>query len=332
MAQIELPYNENKGPFAAELAPGDRVTGYYIVRFKQLEPFRDRSRGHYLTLTLADRTGQVLARVREGALELAEQFDAGEVVKVAGDVEDFRDRTQLIVANLRRAEDDEFDLRDMQRTTLQEIEVLHSQLQAFIEAVGNPHLNALLRHFFDDTEFLSAFSAAPAARRVHHAYVGGLLEHILQVAALAERLIELYPNLDSDLLLTGVLLHDIGKIRGFNWQMDIDYTDEGRLIGHVVLGIEMLTPVMDAISDFPPELALRVKHMIVSHRGRYEWGAPRRPQTVEAMALHHLEELDAQVNRFDEILHTRREPGQSWTEYDRLLRRSLYVGSEDQKS
>jgi len=151
--------------------------------------------------------------------------------------------------------------------------------------------------------------------------------HTLQVAALAERLIELYPNLDSDMLLTGVLLHDIGKIRGFNWQMDIDYTDYGRLLGHVVIGIEMIAPIIDSILGFPPELALRVKHMVVSHHGRYEWGAPRRPKTVEAMALHHLEDLDAQVNRYDQILHARLEPGQAWTEYDRLLRRSLYAGS-----
>lgn len=330
MATNNAPYHPEKGPFVIDLTPGDRITGFYLARYKQLEPFRDRSRGVFLTLTLADRTGHVLARVWEGAAEVAGTFEQGDVVKVAGDVESFRDRTQVIVAKVRRAEPGEFDRRDMQRTTQRDVDVMLGDLRGRIEAVANLHLNALLRHFFDDPEFVGLFAAAPAARRVHHAYVGGLLEHTLKVAALADALLGLYPELDRDLLTSGVLLHDVGKVREFSWQVDIDYTDQGRLLGHVVLGAQMVAPAIEAISGFPPELALRVMHMIVSHHGRYEWGSPRRPMTLEAMALHHLEELDAQVSRFGDLLATRREPGSAWTDYDRMLRRSLYAGSPDQ--
>lgn len=322
----DIPHHADKGPYVAGLVPGARVVGFYLVRYKQLEPFRDRSRGHYLTLTLADRTGQVLARVWENAAELAAQFEPGDIVKVAGDVESYRDRTQLIVTQLRRARADEFDLRDMRRTSRRAADAMQAELRQRLDGVQNVYMNRLLRHFFDDPEFMVKFSEAPAARRVHHAYLGGLLEHTLQVAALADRLLEIYPQLDADLLQCGVLLHDIGKVREFVWDTDIDYTDEGRLVGHVVLGAEMVAPAIAAIPEFPPELALRIKHMIVSHHGRYEWGAPRRPKTVEAMALHHLEDLDAQVNRFDDLLSSRREPGQPWTQFDRLLRRPLFAG------
>jgi 3'-5' exoribonuclease len=321
-------YHAQKGPYIREVKPGDRLTGFYLVRYKQLEPFRDRTRGLFLTLVLADRTGSLLARVWEGAPELAETFEQGEVVKVQGDVESYMDRPQLIVARLRRAEPDEYDLRDFRPSTAKNIETMVETVQKTVARVGNSHLNALLRSFFDDAEFMKRFTAAPGARRVHHAYLGGLLEHTVGVAALADAVLALYPEIDSDLLLTGALLHEIGKTREFEWESDIDYTDEGQLVGHVVLGDEMVAAAIARLPDFPADLALRVRHMMVSYHGRYEWGSPRRPQTLEAMALHQIEELEAQINRFRELLANRPE-GESWTPYDRLLGRSLYAGRDD---
>jgi 3'-5' exoribonuclease len=170
---------------------------------------------------------------------------------------------------------------------------------------------------------------APAARRVHHAYLGGLLEHLVDVLTLCDTVISLYPGLNADLLRAGALLHDVGKLREYDWSRDIEYTDEGRLIGHIVIGVELVSDAIQHIPDFPEDLRLRVRHMLVSQHGRHEWGSPIRPQTLEAIALHHVENLSAQVNRFHSLLAARREPGAAWTMYDRLLGRQLYAGQDD---
>jgi 3'-5' exoribonuclease len=318
-----------KGPFVADLQPGERITGFYLVRHKQLEPFRDRTRGEFLTLVLADRTGQVLARVWEGAAELAEQFSEGDIVKVQGDVEEYMGRTQVIVQRLRPAVAAECNLADFQRTSPRSIEEMLAALRSAIERITDPHLTALVRHFFEDQAFLRLFSQAPAARKVHHAYLGGLLEHTCECVTVCEAVAALYPAVDADLLLAGALLRDVGKTVEYSWTVDLDYTDEGRLVGHVVLGDEMVSRAIAGMPDFPPELALRLRHMLVSHHGRYEWGAPRRPATLEAIALHQVEELTAQISRFHSVLASRREPGAAWTAYDRLLGRQLYAGRED---
>lgn len=323
------PFHPQKGPFVRELKPGDRIVGFYLVRHKQLEPFRDRSRGEFLTLVLSDRTGQVVARVWEGAEELSQQFGEAEVVKVAGDVESYLGRTQIIVNRLRAAGEEEFDRRDFLPASEKDSQALMAVVRATIDRIQHPHLSALVRRFYDDPEFEARFARAPAARRVHHAYLGGLLEHVTEVIALCDAVLALYPEIDADLLLTGALLHDVGKTREYVWEKDIDYSDEGRLVGHIVIGDEMVSHAMAHLPGFPEELGLRVRHMLVSHHGRYEWGSPRRPQTLEAVALHQIEDLDAQVNRFRTLLAARREPGEAWTTYDRLLGRQLYAGREE---
>jgi 3'-5' exoribonuclease len=326
------PKHPQKGPFIIEARPGERVTGFFLVRHKQLEPFRDRSKGEFLTLMLGDRTGQLLARVWEGAADLAETFEEGDVVKVAGDVEEYLGRTQIIVNKLRRANEGEYDLADFLPATGKNIDDLWAAVQAAIDGIANPHLAALVRRFYDDPDFRASMAQAPAARRVHHAYLGGLLEHTTEVLSLCNAILHLYPALNADLLRTGALLHDVGKLHEYEWSRDIDYTDEGRLVGHIVIGAEMVSRAMEQLPDFPEELRLRVRHMVASHHGRYEWGSPTRPQTLEAIALHHAEELNAQVNRFQSLLAARREPGQAWTDYDRLLGRQLYAGHDDDLS
>jgi len=321
-----------KGSFIVDLKPGDRVTAFLLVRHKQLEPFRDRSKGEFLTLMLGDHTGQLLARVWEGAPELAETFNEGDVVKVAGDVEEYLGRAQIIVNKLRPAREDEYDLADFLPATEKDVTAMLGAVEAVIAGIADPHLAALVQHFYNDNDFRARLAQAPAARRVHHAYLGGLLEHLTEVLTLAESVLALYPEINADLLRTGALLHDVGKLREYTWARDIDYTDEGRLIGHIVLGDEMVAEAISHFPDFPDELAMRVRHLLVSHHGRYEWGSPRRPKTLEALALHHIENLSAQLNRFKGLLAARREPGQAWTDYDRLLERQLYAGPGDELS
>jgi 3'-5' exoribonuclease len=323
------PKHPFKGAFVADLRPGERVTAFLLVRHKQLEPFRDRTKGEFLTLTLGDRSGQMMARVWEGASELAETFADGDIVKVAGDVEEYLGRSQIIVTKLRPARADEYDLADFLPATEKNIDDLFARVQAALDGIADPHLAALVRHFYDDPDFRARLAQAPAARRVHHAYLGGLLEHLVDVLTLSDTVLGLYPEINADLLRTGALLHDVGKLREYVWDKDIDYTDEGRLIGHIVISAEMVSRAIEQIPDFPPDLSLRVRHLLVSHHGRYEWGSPARPQTLEAIALHQIENLSAQVNRFRTLLTARREPGEAWTSYDRSLGRQLYAGHED---
>lgn len=321
------PRHPLKGTFITDLRPGQRVTAFFLVRQKQLEPFRDRSKGEFLTLILGDRTGQLLARVWEGAPELAQTFEQDDIVKVAGDVEEYLGRTQLIIHKLRSANDNEYDLADFLPATTKDVTALVAHLQLAAEGVRDAHLRALLEVFYGDEAFLNRVAQAPAARRLHHAYLGGLLEHTVEMLALAETVIGLYPELHGDLLRAGVLLHALGTVREYTWARDIDYTDEGRLIGHVMLTDELVTEALRHVPDFPAELRLRLRHLLLSYRGRYEWGAPRQPMTLEAAALHHIESLNAQLSRFRDAL-ARRPADQPWTEFDRLLGRHLYAGYE----
>lgn len=317
-----------KKQFVRDLRPGKRVLGFFLVRHKQLEPFRDRTRGEFLTLVLADRTGEILARVWEDAPVLAETFERGQVVKVQGEVEEYLGRWQVIVEKLRPAKPNEYDLTDMLPTTERNVDEMIAALKATVEEIEEPHLKAVAAHFFGDDDFVARFARAPAARRIHHAYLGGLLEHTFEVVTLCKNLLSLYPQIHRDLLLTGALVHDVGKVAEFEYATDIEYSDEGRLVGHIVMSYQMVSEAIAAIPDFPPDLVLRLRHMILSHHGRYEWGSPRRPQTLEAVALHYVENLDAQINRFHRILAARRDLSRPWTDYDTLLQRQLYAGRE----
>lgn len=319
----------NKGIYVSDLRPGDRVTGFFLVRQKQLEPFRDRTKGEFLSLVLSDRTGQVIARVWEGASALAETFALDEIVKVAGDVEEYQGRTQLIVQRLRPAQPGETDPVDYVPATQRDVPAMLDSVRVEVDRLHDPHLAGLVRFFYDDPAFVAALQQAPASRRLHHAYLGGWLEHLTQVLALGEALLALHPELNGDLLRAGALLLSAGKLREHTWARDIELTDAGRLLGQAVLNDEAISAALLQMPDFPAELALRVRHMVASHRGRYEWGAARPPMTLEAIALHQLDTLNTQVSRFRDLLAARRDQDQPWTTFDRLLGRQLYAGPED---
>ncbi len=324
-------FHVEKGPFLRDLQPGDRFVGFYVLRQKQLEPFRDPSRGVFLTLIVGDRSGQLIARVWENAEETAAELEPRTVIKLEGEIEMYLERRQVRVLRVRHAKEGEYDLRDMVPTSQRDPDEMRAELGAEIAKVGNPHLGQLLHHFFDQDDFFARFAQSPAAKVVHHAYLGGLIEHVLEMLRLCETVLAIYPQMDADLLRTGAILHDVGKLREFVWELDIDYADEGQLLGHIVMTDEMITDALAAMPDFPAELALRLRHMLLAHHGRYEYGSPRRPQTLEAIALHHIENLDAQINRFHLLLE-RADPGETWTPYDRQLGRQLYAGQGDEYS
>lgn len=323
------PAHPQKGPWIADLKTGEVFTGFYLARDAQLRAFRDPSRGRFLRMNIMDRTGIIEARVWENADETATILEKAAIVKLEGEVESFQDRLQVRVIRLRLAEPEESHRSDMLASTSRDVETMLRAIDDVIAGLEDESLRSLLLYFFEDSSFRQAFASAPAARRIHHAYLGGLLEHTYEVLQLSRPLLELYPQIDRDLLLTGILMHDAGKLREFSWETDIEYSDEGRLLGHVVPGAEMVAEAVRQLDGFPPELAVRLQHLILSHHGRYEWGSPRRPKTLEAVALYHLDNLDGQVNRFHCLVETAKQEGRPWTKYDYMLGRSLYAGDDD---
>lgn len=317
-----------KGDWLAELGPGDHFVGFYLAQQPRLETFRDPSRGSYLRLVLCDRSGSLEARVWDEAQEAAAEAEKG-VVKVEGEVEEYRERLQGRVLRLRAAQESEYVLADLIRSTGRDVDEMLSEIDRRIEQFDDPDLQGLVQHFYADEAFRSAFQEAPAAQQIHHAYRGGLLEHVYEVLLLSDTLVDLYPSLNRDLLTTGILLHDIGKLREISTGPDPAYTDQGQLLGHIAIGAAAVAKAIDDQPDFPQQLAWQVQHLILSHHGRHEWGSPRRPKTLEAIALHHLEHLDGQVNRFDDMLRAARQRGAAWTGYDYRLGRSLYAGEND---
>ena len=314
-----------KSQFFADLRVGDYVDTIAVVKSKRRIPYRSRP-GYYLALTLKDRSGAVEGRVWEEAESVDREIGERDVVRVRGIVELYQQLPQVRIAHIQKAQEGEYEWTDLVPHTEKDVATLWQRVQEAIEGVSNPYLRALLRSFFDDPAFAAAFREAPASLYLHHSWIGGLIEHICTVLDLAETLCRHYPELDKDLLIAGVLLHDVGKVREYQWQADIDRTDEGRLLGHLILGDEMVVEKIKQIPNFPEELAMRVRHMLISHHGTGEWGAPRPHMTLEAAALHFLEIADAQLKRFATVLKERREPESPWTTYERLLGRRLFVG------
>ncbi len=314
-----------KAQYLADLKVGDYVDTIVVVKSKRRIPYRNRP-GYYLAFLLKDRTGAVDARVWEEAERVDHEISERDVVRVRGIVELYQQIPQVRVASIEKVSEGEYDWADLVPRTEQDVEALWQRVKEAIESVQNPYLRSLLLQFFDDPEFVEAFKNAPASLYLHHNWVGGLIEHICSVLDLAETICQHYPELDRDLLVTGVLLHDIGKVREYSWQTDIDRTDEGRLLGHLVLGDEMVAEKIKQIPNFPSELAMRIRHMLISHHGVGEWGSPRPPMTLEAAALHFLEFTDAQLRKFATVLKERREPESAWTAYERTLGRRLFAG------
>ena len=326
---MDQPKHHQKGPWIADLEEGQDFIGYYLMRNLSLESFRDISRGQYLRLQLMDRSGAIEARVWEQADQIADQLEGNTIVKVDGKVESYKDQLQVRVQRIRPAQIGEYDLADLQPATQRSRSMMMNAIDEAIKKIQNPYLASLVYFFFDQENFRQAFQEAPAGVRIHHAYLGGLLEHTYEILHLAPALLELYPAIEHDLFLAGILLHDIGKLEEYQWDLEFGFTDQGRLLGHVILGSQRIAQVIASLPDFPADLAFRLQHMILAHHGRYEFGSPRRPKTLEAVALHHLEYLDAQVNRFDSLIKEAKKQGRNWTTYDHLLGRSLYVHHEN---
>ena len=307
-----------------EIQDGQQIEGHYLV--KEMSRGETKAGKPYLMLTVMDATGEMAGRVWENAEQLMAACPAGAVIALSGQAQAYKGVVQLRIDSLTRLDPAAVDPAAFLPTTPGDIKAMTKELLKLIDEVENPFLRELLLALFKDKKFLARFKAAPAAKAMHHAYVGGLLEHTLAIARLAGRVCDLYPALDRSLLLAGVLLHDIGKVQEFDAaKIPPDYSDAGRLVGHMVLGIGMVDERLAAIKGFPPDLAARLKHLILSHHGSHEFGSPVLPMMLEAFVLHFLDNLDAKIAYFDRLGSQVQGEGYQWSEYQRNLERFLYL-------
>ncbi|MFQ5656527.1 MAG: 3'-5' exoribonuclease YhaM family protein [Candidatus Methylomirabilales bacterium] len=309
-----------------DLKRNEIVTSYFLVRNPQL---RLRKSGEsFLTLTLADQTGEISAVLWDDLDGVAERIREGDLVKVHGAVGSYQGELQLTIQRLRLAREGEAALEDFLPATEADVPSMLAFLEETMRSLTDEHLRRLLSTIFEDEAFRGAFAAAPAAKGIHHAYLGGLLEHTVSVVKLCEAIAAHYGlAVNRDLLLASAVLHDVGKIFELTWERGFDYSDEGRLLGHITQGVLFVEEKIGEFSDFPPGLRMELLHNILSHHGEYEWGSPRRPKTLEALILHAVENLDGKVNLFRKLATQHADPGRwGWTIFDRSVERPLYFG------
>jgi 3'-5' exoribonuclease len=315
--------------FVDQLADGDSVEEVYLVVDKQLRA--NRNGNPYIQVDLRDRSGTINGRLWNAGDPLFRSFEVGDFLAVKGKAQLFQGALQLILSHLDRVDPGRVDLAEFLPHTTQDVSKLYERLCRFLRGLGNPHLRALAECFLMDHEFTETFCRAPAGVRVHHAYIGGLLEHVVTLLDAADRLAPLYPDLDGDLLKMGVFLHDIGKVRELTYDRAFLYSDEGQLVGHLVIGVEMLNERVRKVPDltgeaFPGELLLRLKHLILSHHGTGDFGSPKVPMTPEAIALHHLDNFDAKLHIFTREIREDSNASAAWTPFNTTLQRRLYKG------
>ena len=310
-----------KSAFVAELQDGQTVASLFLVREKEIRTSANTGKS-WLRLALADRTGTIEAKMWENFTELAQTFECEDIVRVRGRVKLYRGERELTVDQILRAVEADYALDDFLPHTKYDVQQLYSQLREEVASMRNPWLRRLLESIVDDPEIAPKLRRAPAAMTMHHAYLGGLLEHVVSLCGLAKKVTQHYAEVDGELLLTGIVLHDIGKTEELSYKRAISYTVEGQLLGHIVIGVGMVQRKIATIPDFPQPLAVLVEHLIVSHHGSYEFGSPKLPALREAVLLNQLDDLDSKMAAMRQTL------GQAaveevWTERNPALRRNL---------
>lgn len=303
------------------LMTGERVDSIFAIRAKEVRAARTGEA--YLTFEFTDRSGRIGGIMFKPDRD-AEALPIGTVVRVRGTVTSYRGISRISVETVRPAES--YDARDVLPTGPRDEAEMLAELRSVVRAVKDRGLAAVLRAVFGDAAFMESFKLTPASQSHHHAYLGGLLEHTVAVARLCRGLAGLYPHLDIDLLLTGALLHDIGKVDELTFETGIEYTDQGRMLGHVVLGERRVRVAVERVGELVPlELAARLSHVLLAHHGELEWGSPKRPCTLEALVLHHADNLDAKAAGFIEATASAGFVEESWTDAGNLFRRPLYA-------
>ncbi|MBW2544583.1 MAG: HD domain-containing protein [Deltaproteobacteria bacterium] len=318
-----------KNIYVKDIRAGDRVSDIFLVTEKNMAI--SLKGNPYLNLKLRDMTGEVDGRVWDRATEMNSIFQAGDIIRIQSQAVSFRNVVQLSISKITVADDPAINPADYLPSSASDISEMFESLMGIISTIGNPHLKALLDLIFNDEEIAYSFQKAPAAKGFHHAYIGGLLEHTLSVTQLLDLVADHYQQANRDLIITGGILHDIGKIHELSFKGSMNYTDEGRLIGHIVMAVELVDAKIAEIEDFPKQLALELRHILLSHHGTLEFGSPKRPKTVEALIVNFIDDLDAKMNAFGEFISNSGNES-DWTPYHRLLERFIYKGQGPEDS
>ncbi|HYP15509.1 MAG TPA: HD domain-containing protein [Bryobacteraceae bacterium] len=310
-----------KSPYVSELQPNQLVTATLLVQYKDI---RQKKTGEpCLTLTLVDRTGEVDARMWDNVAEVMNTFDRDDFVRVRGLMQVHHNRLQMTVHKIQRQSSESVDFSDFFPASERSSDEMWTELLSVAASVQDRHLRTLLDAVLSDPDIAQRLKIAPAAKNVHHAYIGGLLEHVLSMCALAQPVAAHYRNIDLDLLLTGIILHDIGKIYELTYDRSFGYSSEGQLLGHITIGIRILANKFASLPEFPPRLRNLVEHLVLSHHGELAYGSPKVPLFAEALVLHHLDNLDSKVACMKSSLHKDRYVEGCWTGFNAALDRPL---------
>lgn len=311
--------------FIADLKDRDAVSSVFLVKEKTLAVARNGK--PYMNLKFMDKSGEMDGKLWDQVDELDKVFQKGDFVKIRGAASLYMGKMQLVVKAISKLAEDELEMADFVPVSPVPLAQMQQELQQVVQSIKNTHLAKLMGLFMSDEQFFSCYCKAPAAKGMHHVYLGGLLEHSLSVVRLADAVVPLYPGLNRDLLVVGALLHDLGKVAELSYQRAFDYTDEGRLLGHISIGMEMLQEKLNSIPEFPRELSMLLKHMLLAHHGQYEYGSPKRPKTVEATILHYLDDMDSKINGIRTHLEKDVAEGSQWSGYHRLYNLYFYNGN-----
>lgn len=304
------------------LREGERVNEIFLCKHKQSAVTKNGK--PYENVILQDKTGMLDAKIWEPDSSGIDDFDSLDYIAIVGDVTSFQGALQMNIKRVRKAKEDEYDPKDYLPVSSREIDEMYEELKSYIGSIENPYLHQLLNSFFlEDPEFIKRFKAHSAAKSIHHGFMGGLLEHTLSVAGLCDAFCRQYSILNRDLLLTAAMFHDIGKLEELSGFPANDYTDEGQLLGHIMIGTEWVGEHIREIPNFPRKLSNELKHCILSHHGELEFGSPKKPALVEAMALCFADNIDAKMETMKEIFENEPEGSTKWLGYNRLLETNI---------
>ncbi len=309
--------------FVKDLYDGEMVQEVYLC--KQVQMLKTKAGKSYMSMTLQDKTGTLDAKIWELNNGIG-HFEAMDYIKVDGQVTSFQGALQLNVKRVRRADEGEYDAREYMPCTERDVEEMLGEVRALAASVKEPHLKQLLAEFFENKAFLDLYRKHSAAKSVHHAFIGGLLEHTLSVTQVCDFFAQHYPLLNRDLLITAALFHDIGKLKELSQFPENDYTDEGNLLGHIYMGAEMVGRKIEGIQGFPKTLAAELKHCILAHHGELEFGSPKKPALSEALALSMADNLDAKMETLRELFRDNSANAQNgWLGFQRLLDSNIRI-------
>jgi len=318
--------------FVNELSDGESIDQIFLASEKQLRT--NRNGNLYLQVRLSDKTGSITAMLWNAQQKHSDIFDNGDFIRIKGTSQLYNGGMQVLAKQIEKSDASGIDESDFITLSNDAVEQLIARVAELLRGMRNVHLRNLAECFLVDEKFMKGFRSAPAGIKNHHAYQGGLLEHVVSLMEVCHLVSPRYPNLDADMLLFGAFLHDIGKIRELTYSPDLGYSDQGQLIGHLVQGVSMLDEMIvetekQSGEEFPDDVANQLRHMIVSHHGQYEFGSPKLPMTLEAIALHYLDSLDARMHSVAQLIAEDVNKGSPWTVYHPSIGRKIYKGAAD---